>query len=575
VSGARRSRAQPPAPAPPAPRPRTAALLFAAALALRLLFWQATADAPWPHSAALKGDAAVWLAYAQSLADGRDYELGLPFRPPGAAYLLAALSALGLGRVVLLKLAWCVLGALVAPGVYAAATRSLGTPVAAAAGGLAAASTGLLILSTSLNNETPYLVLAVGVLWLFALARDRPAPGRMLAFGGLNALACLFRAEHVLFALAASALLLLGGKRRGPARGRPAALAAAGFLAVLLPWHLHAWAALRAFNRAAPAREAPVVEAVETRLASLAWEPGAEACRQALPAFARRTAAAFVAATVAHRGGRVVRAEDCAILEEAFGYTPRPLGTRPFVALYGPLNFALANHGRAQGGFDRGLIEEPPPLRGDFPPVLVGGLPPPDLSLVYPPHLALVNHGYARGLAWMRSAPRGALALLGRKLARFWSGAALGLGGYGLPLGLSGTRHTVDLVVPRGAAATGWRLLVLGACLAGLWRGRRRPEVWAWALFLATKAVAAAAFFGYARLGASAIPAVAVLVAQAAAPLAARVRPRLAVVLLGLAVGVEAVRFASRPELALDGRPLTSGDPFPLDAHFDQTLAVR
>ena len=65
-----------------------ALLLFVAALALRWLFWQATPDAAWPYSACYKGDAPVWLAYAEALREGRPFELGLPMRPPGAAYLI-------------------------------------------------------------------------------------------------------------------------------------------------------------------------------------------------------------------------------------------------------------------------------------------------------------------------------------------------------------------------------------------------------------------------------------------------------------------------------------------------------
>ena len=43
---------------------------------------------------------------------------------------------------------------------------------------------------------------------------------------------------------------------------------------------------------------------------------------------------------------------------------PRPLVRFPFVSSYGPLNFYLANHAGAAGGFDRSPLEEPPPLKG-------------------------------------------------------------------------------------------------------------------------------------------------------------------------------------------------------------------
>ncbi|HEX6202887.1 MAG TPA: hypothetical protein VF100_07785, partial [Thermoanaerobaculia bacterium] len=77
----------------PAARARSAGglLVFAVALALRLLFWQATPDRAAPGSAAYAGDAATWMAHAESLASGRragagrfgasqPFELGLPLR---------------------------------------------------------------------------------------------------------------------------------------------------------------------------------------------------------------------------------------------------------------------------------------------------------------------------------------------------------------------------------------------------------------------------------------------------------------------------------------------------------------
>jgi hypothetical protein len=47
-----------------------AAVVFAAALALRILFWLATPGLDWPHSIFFKGDAVVWLEHALSLERG-------------------------------------------------------------------------------------------------------------------------------------------------------------------------------------------------------------------------------------------------------------------------------------------------------------------------------------------------------------------------------------------------------------------------------------------------------------------------------------------------------------------------
>src|SRR6185369_9011446 len=108
-------------------------------------------------------------------------------------------------------------------------------------------------------------------------------------------------------------------------------------------------------------------------------------------------------------GGREVRGEDFHILEDAFGYFPKPLRRFPFVSSYGPLNFYLANAPAARGGFDRSPLEAPPPLAGGrdrYPAFLVQGLPPERLTFVYPPHLHLFNDGYALGKKAIADHPR-------------------------------------------------------------------------------------------------------------------------------------------------------------------------
>ncbi|HEX2163715.1 MAG TPA: hypothetical protein VHM02_07185, partial [Thermoanaerobaculia bacterium] len=95
-------------------------LVLAVALAARLCFWQATPDRGWPGSAAYAGDAATWVAHAAALAGApvsaagggaaEPFELGLPLRPPGNAWLLALAGG---GGVATGKLVWCLLGALV------------------------------------------------------------------------------------------------------------------------------------------------------------------------------------------------------------------------------------------------------------------------------------------------------------------------------------------------------------------------------------------------------------------------------------------------------------------------------
>lgn len=576
-------------------------LLFLLALALRLLFWQATPDAGWAYSAFYKGDAPVWLAYAEALQKNQPFELGLPLRPPGAGYLVAWLWNGRPSGLPWLRFLWCVMGAAVVPLVYRAARSAFGFRAALLTGLVTAASTGLLVLSTSLNNETPYLLLVAALLALAEPLRLRPRPGLLAAGGALHGLACLVRVEHALFfALMTGWLVVSWVRSDRPQTGTgkhavaPAAASTgvllAAFVLVLAPWQLHAWRAVHRFNTEPPALDLATAQAlaeVEQAVSYLRWRPGAEAERDALPACCRRNAADFVAATVAVRRGREVAAEDFQLLDEAFGSRPEALPEHPFVALYGPLNFYLANHAGASGGFSRAPLEVPPPLAGGihrYPAFLVAGLPPPQLTLTYPPHLTIVRRGYRLGWEWIRAHPGAFARLAGEKLQRFWQGAALGLGGWDLPLGLSGVRQPVDLAVPQGPLATLWRLAVLGLAATGLWAGRRCWELVPWTAFLASKVVVTVAFFGYARQGATVIPVVALLAVlglgrwlpeSEPAPAARRRWLRGAAAAGLVLLALEGLRWGLGPEVRLDGLPVGATDPFPVDQYVERRVEVE
>jgi hypothetical protein len=557
--------------------------VFALAWLLRLLYVQATPDSTWAGSAAFKGDADLWLDYARALHAGRPFELGLPIHTPGNAYLIAALWDGGARGIHSLRLLWTAFGALAAALFCAAARQACGARAALVSGLVGAACAGPLVLSSSLNNETPYLVLVAATLALGQRVAERPDAARLAAWALLHALACLFRVEHALWAGLWFAWLTWrwrAGPPRATARELCLRLALAGgaVLAALAPWHLHAWRAVARFNSRSPeltfAEQAARTQ-VAARYGVVTWSDEAARRREALPAFARDTSALFVAATVAHRGRDRVEAGDFDLLEEAFGSVPRPLASRPFVSLYGPLNFALANHVGADGGFSTTLLEERPPAAARttaFPPELIAGLPPPQLAFIYPPHLALVNDGYALGLRWIAGHPLDFAHLAGRKLQRFWAGAALGLGGFNLPLGVSGTRHAVDLVTPEPGWTSGvWQLALLALTLAGARLAWSRPALVPWLLFVASKAALAVAFFGYARQGALVAPAVALLVVLLLAPALER-QPLRAVGRAALAaslllVALEGARALRPPRLTLDGRPIDAGDPFPPDHH--------
>src|SRR5262245_22062369 len=107
-----------------------AAVVFAAALALRLLFWLATPGADWPHSIFFKGDALVWLQQALAIERGRTFELGLPLRPPGAAWLIALLWDGRRETIDGLRAAWAVQGALIPALMFLALRRAFSPLVA-------------------------------------------------------------------------------------------------------------------------------------------------------------------------------------------------------------------------------------------------------------------------------------------------------------------------------------------------------------------------------------------------------------------------------------------------------------
>jgi hypothetical protein len=557
--------------------------LFLLALAVRLLYWQATPDRTWPYSVAFKGDAPVWLQYAQALQRGLPVDLDLPIHPPGAGYLTAALwdgTAAGIG---LTRLAWVVMGALVVLAFHRALVRSFPPVVAACAAGYAAVATGLVVLSSSINNETPYLLLVACAFVVQDGAFLPESRVRLGLWGLLNALGCLVRVEHVLFVALMLACFAWRGRATPRSAGTRLALAIGAFVLVLVPWHVHAWSSLARFQdqAAPPGPEEPALRAMEASLAHIAWDDGARAALLRIPVFARRTSGLFVAATVAHRGGTVVRAEDFQALEDAFGYVPRPMARFPFVSIYGPLNFALANDAGATGGFSVAPLEAPPPLRpsaGRFPPALVGP-PPPDLAFVYPPHLRLVNDGYRVGLARIVEAPGRFASLAFRKLAIFWSGAATGVTGYGIPVGASGPRRAVDMVAPDGWRATAFGLVLLAVCAWGAVLARGEAAVVPWLLFLASKVAVTIAFFGYARQGAAVIPVIALLAAIAFERATRSWTPlRTRRTLLGAAGAcllLETARFLSPPTLSVDGRPVVHGDPFPMAEQRDRRVDAR
>jgi hypothetical protein len=543
------------------------------ALVLRLLFATATPDLSWPGSVWFAGDAATFVDNARVLAAGGAPDLGLPLRPPGTTALVRGLLTLGLESVVSIKLFWVALGAFGVAVATWAAQRSLGAARGAWAGLLLAGSSGLMMVSTSISAEAPYLLVVLGLVALWVEQERRSEPlSRWVAVsaGVLHGLALLIRADHLVF------LVLhvgwMGWRRRGWVW---TALVAA--LMVIAPWHIAAWSRVAQFNRVAAQSPGPAVREVERLLSAFPWTPQAAAKLEQLPAFARRESRAFVAATVAWRGGQMVDVGDLEVLDQAFGGPPVALPERFLVALYGPLNLALANRPGGPGGWDRSLLEQPPPLVGGtdrYPPVLVLGLPPPELTLAYPPHTHLIRDGAARaGEAWV-AAPLPMLALVGRKAVGFWSGTSLGVSGWNLPLGERGVRLPVDILVPELSWGVGlWRVAILVLLLWGIGRAWRQPAMWPWLALLVGRLVPALAVFGYARFGATAVPAVVVLI-LALTGRSSTVRGWPVVAAGVLLLALETGRWFDPPQLVLDGVPISANAEEPRVAARSRHLDV-
>ncbi|MEE8524485.1 MAG: hypothetical protein V3T72_11185 [Thermoanaerobaculia bacterium] len=573
------------------------AAVFVAALAARLFFWQATPDRGWPHSAVYKGDAVTWVEWANAIETGKEFELGLPIRPPGNAYLLAALGVTGPETLPRGKLVWCLLGALAVTGFFVAARAAFGLRVALIVAAWTGFSTALMGLSSSLNNETPYLALIAVLLLIAARLREQPSTEFLAAWGAVNGITCLFRVEHLLFVVLVTLWLTwrwwdADKKRSAKKPAQRLAWIAAAFAAVLIPWHAAAWREIDRFNTREPRLEGPAESAqtaIEGATSHLEWTPGARSERDRLPAFLRRSMGNFVAATVMVRGGMRVTEESFESLDGAFGYRPEALSRRPFVALYGPLNFYLAHGPRSAAGFRREALDRPPDLAGGagrYPRMLLAGLPPNDLTFAYPPHLEAVNHGYGMGLSWIRENPAETLGRTWERLWIFWQGASGGWTGWGLPCGSAGVRRAVDLAVPTGGEMRSWRLALLAVCGLGIWRGSRSPELVPWLLILATKLAATVLFFGYARHGATCVPVIALLAAVAILGPGGDEKssePRItaatyrkwrlgAVVAAVLALGLELYRAVDPPRVLLDGQGIENGDPFPVKDHQDRRL---
>lgn len=125
-----------------------------------------------------------------------------------------------------------------------------------------------------------------------------------------------------------------------------------------------------------------------------------------------------------------------------------------------------------------------------------------------------------------------------------------------------------------GLLGTLWSLAVLAAAISGLVLARREKALTPWVLLLVGRFALAAVFYGYARQGALALPAVSLLVALALARLAAPRLGRRAVPLglglVALLLLLELLRANSGVEITVDGAAV--GPTPPVDAAVEAAI---
>ncbi|MCR9246842.1 MAG: hypothetical protein NXI31_17555 [bacterium] len=544
---------------------RVASCLFVFGLLLRLLFVAGGPDGGPGWHIAFQGDGPVWQFLASAAANDRpNLELDLPWRAPGMFWLVSRLWDGGEG-VWLARLLFVIVGATIGPLVWLVLRRSLARDVALLAGVLCTASSNLMLLGTGIQVEGLYLAL---VLLTLLDQQTMAGPHRFwvpVRWGALNGLLVLIRAEHLL-----TFVVFLAAAKVCGANWRSLLLALLSGVIVLIPWQVQAAGMVSAYNT----KPQPGV-------ARLAWDDAALRRVQSLPGFAQKSVLELVDATVRHRGGRRVELEDLRIVDEAYGYWPEPLAT-PIVALYGPLNFFLANTPEADGGYSRDAFDRDPPLLGGvdrYPESVRRTLGQrKGMSFSYPPHLGYVNHGYARGFGELADDPTGAAGRVATKLWHAIEGATGGVGGYALPIGMSGVRRPVDIATATGAWPVIWRVAVLLVAALGLWRVRRERALWPLLAFAASKLLVIAAFFGYARQGAVCVPVVTIGVAVVLAPILDRWSilrsPTRGLIVLVVLLLLEAIR-AGSVDAALGGHLVVDGEPFGAADFTRRTLEFR
>ena len=458
-----------------------AGLFTVITLAMRLILLLRSQDTSWPHAVLYEGDAPVWAQWAAALSTGRPFEDDLPFRTPGVAFLLHWTGATA-PPFTAAKVAWCVMSAATVGVLSLTVARWFGRVAAITAAFLSSVSFGSQAIAMSLNNEAPYALLVTGVVGATLAWRERPRMWLVIGLGLMHGACLLLRAEHV----ALLGMLAAWGVISAAGRGTPWARAVTHMTVLVMvavatcaPWMLRSHAAVRRFN----ATDSGIV----WERADPPWTPEAVAAIRALPGFAQRPNFGYLGSLVKQSGAAQV--DESAVrdfFDRRWGSTPEPLTAWSLVSLKGPLDFALSNDLRGDGGFSVAALADAESTSPAF-------------SLARPSHLHLVNHGYRVGWASISGDPRAWSRLAFEKLRRFVDGATLGLFANDWPHAWRHVRRPIDLAVPERGDAPVWSMLVLASLALGAWACWRMPGGGVLLVVVAYRLLVVLAFYGYAR----------------------------------------------------------------------------
>jgi hypothetical protein len=234
----------------------------AAAIAERWLFGRAWHEADTLTSAFYYGDAPRFIAYATAILQGRVFDNGIPFHPPGWPLVLATFmrlcGAVHSGDIVVpvgaVKLFIACLSGLTVGGAAVLAYEMSGAGAMLAVSLLGTFQFAHVVEGTVANSEALYGLCAIVTL-ITAWRWLRPAAGHWWIWAALAGMAggcaMLVRAEF----LAGVVLIALVAWRAGAARASIAAFALA-VCVVLAPTTLWHWRTLDAFNAAHAGRVA-------------------------------------------------------------------------------------------------------------------------------------------------------------------------------------------------------------------------------------------------------------------------------------------------------------------------------